>query len=47
VSRAFDVAWFFHVSPAEILALDVVQFLTWEAEAYRIAEAQRAARDGD
>jgi len=47
VSRAFDVAWFFHVSPADVLGLDVATFLQWEREAYRIAELQRhAVEDG-
>jgi Phage P2 GpE len=45
VSRAFDVAWFFHCSPAELLGLDVDEFLHWEAQAFRIAEAQRDARE--
>lgn len=46
MSRAFDVAWFFHVSPADVLALDLVDFLTWEQHAFRIAEAQRDAQEG-
>jgi hypothetical protein len=45
VRRAFDVAWFFRCSPAEVLALDVDTFLVWEDQAWRIAEAQRSATE--
>jgi hypothetical protein len=43
------VAWFFHVSPAEVLALPLQDFLVWERQAFRIADAQRRALtpDGD
>jgi hypothetical protein len=47
VTRAFDVAWFFHVSPAEVLRLDVRDFLVWEANAYRIAETQRRSTESE
>jgi hypothetical protein len=43
VSRAFDVAWFFHCAPSTVLELPVGTFREWESHAYRIRGAQRAA----
>jgi Phage P2 GpE len=45
VSRAFDVAWFFHCAPSTVLALSVADFLTWERQAYRILALQREAAE--
>jgi hypothetical protein len=45
VSRAFDVAWFFHCAPSTVLALSVPAFLEWERQGYRIRAAQLAARE--
>jgi hypothetical protein len=45
VSRAFDVAWFFHCAPSTVLALSVREFLMWERQAHRIKAAQLAARE--
>ena len=45
MSRAFDVAWFFHCAPSTVLALPVPAFLEWERQASRIAAAVRAARE--
>jgi hypothetical protein len=45
VSRAFDVAWFFHCAPSTVLALPVLTFLEWERQAYRIKAALLAARE--
>ncbi len=42
MSRAFDVAYFFHCSPAEVLALRVGEFREWEAQAHRIAAELRS-----
>jgi hypothetical protein len=38
VNRAYDLAWFWHVPPAVALALELPEFLRWEAHARRIAE---------
>jgi hypothetical protein len=43
VSRAFDVAWFFHCAPSTVLALSVADFLAWERQAHRIYDLQRDA----
>ena len=45
MSRAFDVAWFFHCAPSTVLALSVPAFLEWERQGIRIAAALRAARE--
>jgi hypothetical protein len=38
VTRAYDLAWFWHVPPATVLGCEVADFLAWEAQARRIAE---------
>lgn len=43
MSRAFDVAVFYGVSPREVYALTLDDFLTWEREGWRIVRE----RDGD
>jgi hypothetical protein len=45
VSRAFNVAYFFHCAPSMVLALSVPEFLKWERHAYRIRAAQLATRE--
>lgn len=45
MSRAFDVAWFFHCAPSTVLALSVAEFLTWERQAHRILDLQREAAE--
>jgi hypothetical protein len=39
--RVFDLAYFWRVSPAEIMALSMRRFLQYERHAVRIAENQR------
>ncbi|MFM0495591.1 hypothetical protein [Paraburkholderia caledonica] len=39
--RVFDLAYFWHVSPADIMALPMRRFLQYERHAVRIAEKQR------
>lgn len=41
MSRAFDVAYFFHTSPLTVLDLDVGTLLEWEQQARRIAAIVR------
>jgi hypothetical protein len=45
VTRAFDVAWFFHCAPSTVLGLTVAAFLEWERQAHRIKAAIEAARE--
>jgi Phage P2 GpE len=45
VSRAFDVAWFFHCAPSTVLALSVADFLAWERQAHRIRARQLEASE--
>jgi hypothetical protein len=47
VSRPFGVAVFYAVSPAEVLGLPLAEFILWEREAYRIAEARAQAVGGE
>jgi hypothetical protein len=39
--RVFDLAYFWRVSPAEIMALSMRRFLQYERHAVRIADKQR------
>ncbi|MEM5371360.1 hypothetical protein V4C53_35745 [Paraburkholderia azotifigens] len=39
--RVFDLAYFWRVSPADIMALPMRRFLQYERQALRIAEKQR------
>jgi hypothetical protein len=39
--RVFELAYFWRVSPAEIMALSMRRFLQYERHAVRIAEKQR------
>ncbi|GJH05037.1 hypothetical protein [Paraburkholderia terrae] len=39
--RVFDLAYFWRMSPAEIMALPMCRFLQFERHAVRIAEKQR------
>jgi hypothetical protein len=44
VSRAFSVAFFFHVSPRETLTLPVVELRLWEQEMIRLQRAMGLRR---
>ena len=46
MDRAFDVAVFFTVSPADVLRLDLAAFLRWEVQAWRIVDARAARGEG-
>jgi hypothetical protein len=42
VTRAFNVAYFFHTPPSVVLALPVVEFLEWERHAVRLWHTQQS-----
>lgn len=45
--RAFEVAYFWRVNPAEILALSFEQFDVYERQAGRLAELIQAQQQGE